>query len=446
MPKNANDRLNAFLRNGFLALAALLLAYAALFAHFLHAFGQSVVHAKVIWLAIALAIFFAVTALRFSLKQKFKIFAVLACVLLLELLLQATAWLGVLPGVNTKLKAPYARVYWTAEGRGNGIRNRLGWYFPAFDLKAPHKIAYLGDSQIEAVEVARTQNQAADLQTRLKVDSPDWAVLGLGSHGTSPAFSIEVLEYAWRHFQPAEAIVTVSMGSDVTEALPAFNRIPPSAYLYYDFDPQGHAVLDPGCTELRDRFQQGLEFSHRSLLATAPVILNSHCMMLQLADSLRDSFYTRHRAAEMAALGNDANGFNPAPFAVNPSPEAQLALKLLIAQLAECKKVCDRHGMKFRVVTIPSFPRAFYQTQHGRDWTMRIGDYDYFGPERQIVAWANSNDIPVVSLGDVIQQKKMDVEEIRSLYFSNGSGHLTPKGHQFCADAVYDAFYRKPSR
>jgi len=436
--------MNRLLRNIFSGLAVLLAVYAALFANFLHADGESPAHSKIVWLALAGAVFLALAGWRFSLKNKSKIFAVLLSLLPVELFLQAAAWLGVLPAVNTKLKAPFARVYWTAEGRGNSIRNRFGWYFPAFDLKAAHKIAFIGDSLVEAVEVLPSQNQAADLQKLLKQKSPDWSVLGLGNHGSCPAHSIDVLEYAWRHFQPQEAVVVVSMGSDVTEASPKLNIVPVDKYIYYDLDADGKLVLNPASADARAGFDRDLEFSHQSLLTTLPVILNSHCMILQLADSLRDDFHKRRRQAEIAALGNGAleNGFNPTAFAVNPSPDAQLAMKILIAQLQQCKKVCDSHGMKFRLVTIPAFPKIFYDSQHGRDWTMHIGDYDYFKPEREVVGWANTNGIPIVSIGETIRQKKLDVDEIRSLYFSGGTGHLTVKGHAFCAQAIYENFYQ----
>lgn len=439
--------MNRFLRLVFFALALLLAGYAAMFANYLHAIGEPVAHSKMVWVTAGGAVFLAFAGWRFSLKSKFNIFAVLMSLVLVELLLQAAAWLGVLPAVHTKLKAPYARVYWTAEGRGNGIRNRDGWYYPAFDSKAPHKIAFIGDSQIEAVEVLSTQNQAADLQTLLKQKSPDWAVLGLGNHGSAPAHTIDVLEYAWRHFQPQEAILALSMGSDVTEASPVLNNMPPEAYLYYDLDADGQLVLNPGSVGARARFDRSLEFSHQPLLTTLPVIINSHCMILQLVDSLLDNLKTRRRQAEIAAQNNGVqqNGFNSTAFAVDPSPEAQRALAVLLAELGQCKTVCDSHGMKMRLVTIPAFPRAFYDSQHGRNWTMRLGEYDYFGPERVVTDWARTNGILIVSMGEQIQQKKMDVDEIRSLYYSNGTGHLTVKGHALCAQTIYENFYQQPA-
>jgi hypothetical protein len=278
----------------------------------------------------------------------------------------------------------------------------------------------------------------------LKEKSPDWAVLGLGNHGSCPAHSIDVLDYAWRHFQPQEAIVVVSMGSDVSDASPKLSSLPADQYIYYDLDAGGNLILNPASAAVREQFDKNLEFSHQSLLATLPVILNSHCMILELADSLRASFYLRRRQAELAARNNGAqqNGFIPAAFAENPSPDVRQAMKILLAQLQQCKKICDSHGMKLRLVTIPTFQKAFYDSQHGRDWTARVGDYDFFKPEREVAAWSRANGIPVVSIAECIQTKKLDVDEIRSLYFLDGTGHLTVKGHAFCAQAIYENFYQ----
>ena len=437
--------MNRLLRNIFFTLAVLLVAYSAAFANYLHADGHSVVHSTIIRAALLSAIVLALAGWRFSLKNKFKIFAVLAGLLLVEIVLQAAAWSGVLPAMNTEIKAPFARVYWTQEGHGNSIRNRFGWHYPVFDLKAAHKIAYIGDSEVAAVEVSPDQNQAADLQKLLKEKSPDWAVLGLGNRGSCLAHSIDMLEYAWRHFQPQEAIIAVSMGANVAETSPKLINHPAAVYIYYDLDPGGQLVLNPASARFRAWFDNNLELSHRSLLFNLPVILNSHCMIMQMIESLHDTLALRKIKEHVIVHHNgvQGNGFNPAPFAVDRSPEAQRAMKILLAQLQQCKNVCDSHGMKFRVVTIPSFPTIFYDTQHGRDWTMHIGDYDYFGPEREVVNWAQTNGVPIVSMGEYIEREKMDVAEIRGLYFSNGTGHLTEKGHALLARQIYENFYRK---
>ena len=157
--------MNRLLRNLFFALAVLFAAYAALFANYLRVAGWGG-EGKIIIGAAAISIFLALAGWFFPLKIKFRIFMVLLGLLLVELVMQAATGLGVLPS-QIKDRAPFARVYWMPEGFSNGIRNRFGWYAQAFDLQAAHKIALIGDSQVEGLEVPRTQNQAADLQKLL---------------------------------------------------------------------------------------------------------------------------------------------------------------------------------------------------------------------------------------------------------------------------------------
>lgn len=447
--------MNRFLRAVLFAISALLVLYAMLFARYYHALGESLLQTKMLWVALALAAGLAFAGWKFSLRARFLVFLLLFTLLIVEGLLQALGWLGVLPGVNTKLKAPYARVYWSIEGRGNSIRNRLGWNYPEFDLQAPHRIAFVGDSQVEAVEVHRTRNQAAILHSLLRQRSPDWSVLGLGSHGSSPAYSIDTIEYAHRHFGTEEAILVVSEGSDLTESSVRFNNTPPERYLYYELGPEGGLQLLPGSEVSRKAFRESLEWSHRSLLFNAPVTLNSHCMILQTATSLRDTLNTRQRQAEIAAQTSRPGdeeyaafarvGFNPRPFAVEPEPEARRALQVLLAELRRGQEVCATNGMKLRLVLLPAFPKVFYDSQKGRDWSSRVGRYDYLKPEQELAAFARSNSIPVLPLGEYIQARRLDVEEIRSLYLTGGIGHLTEKGHRFCAEAIYDSFYRQPA-
>jgi len=440
--------MNRFLRNIFFVLAILCAAYAAGFGNCLLANQKPLIHSKIFLLTVAGAVFLLIAGWKFSVKTKFKVFAVLLSILLIEFFLQATSWLGILPGVNIAQKVPYGRVYWTAEGRGNGVRNRFGWYYPTFDLAAAHKIAFIGNSQVEGLEVSRSQNEAAVLNNLLKEKSPDRAVLGFGNHGACPANAIDMLDYVWKNFQTDEAVVMVTMGNDLAAALPKLYPVPPSQYIFYNLDAQGNLVLNPDSAACREGFNHALELSGRSILFNLPFIVYSHCMILQTADSLRDSLKMRTEKNKFLARNGQAlaNGFNNEPFAVNPSPDTQLAMTILLAELQQCKNICDSHAMKFRIVTLPAFPKAFYDSQHGTNWTTLIGDYDYFGPERKITAWAQSNGIPVVSIGQTIEQKKLSVDEIRSLYFLDGTGHLTPKGHAFIAQTVFEDFYNEQKK
>jgi hypothetical protein len=447
--------MNRFLRGFLFAISVLLVAYGVSLGLYFHVAEIPVVRSKILWAITALALFVALVAWRSSARAKAKVFLLVGVFFFLELLLQLLALLGWLPLVDTKRKAPYGRVYWSSEGRGNSIRNRFGWYYPEFDLKAPRRIVLIGDSQVEAVEVHRTRNQAAVLHTLLNQQSPDWSVLGLGSHGVSPAYSIDVLEYAARHFKPREAIVVVSGGSDVTESLPTLTPYSPAQFIFYDLAPGGGIALNPASAGVRESFRRSLEANHGSLLANLPMTLNSHCMTLQLVVSLRDTIKKRAQHAKLAERAQEFTGeeraeylrlgFNPAPYSLKIGDKARTAMQVLLGELRRCQEICATNKIMLRLVVLPSFPKVFYDSQRGREWTMQIGAYDYFKPEREMAEFARSNSIPVLALGDYIQRQKLDVEEIRSLYLSGGVGHFSEKGHRYCAQAIYETFYRKSS-
>jgi hypothetical protein len=449
--------MNRLLQRLYLALALALGVYSFLLAVEFRREGVLLHTSKTLFGAGLVVVIFLAAAYRFGTRLKLQLFVALLSLGLLEFTLQAAALFGVLPGVNSKPKCPYARVYWSAEGRGNSIRNRFGWYYPAFDLRAPKRIAAIGDSMVEAVEVPPTRNHAYLLQQRLKAVSPDYSVLGLGTHGTCPAHYLKVLEYAQAHFHPQEAIIYIFSGNDITESSPVLNYQPISNYIYYNLDDQNHLVLNPASSSAAEDFVRNLELSHQPVLFCLPRIINSYCMTLQTVLSIRDTLATRRsKEALIAAARADTNnpeavahaalGFNSASFAIDQSPEVKRAIHIVEAELDEARAICDRDGIRLRVVVIPFFPPAFYDTQKGRNWTLRIGDYDYLGPERELTTFAREKNIELFGLGAYMQSQRLDVEEIRGFYLSHGSGHFTMEGHRFCADAVYDAFYQARQR
>lgn len=432
--------MNRISRKILLCLAVFCAIYATLFAVNLHHLELSVARAKLVWAGFSAALFFALAAWKFPPRWRLNLFALIFSVFLLELMLQMGGWLGLLPGVNTKLKLPYGRVYWTGEGRGNSVRNRYGWHCPEFDLKAPRRIAVIGDSFVEAVEVSRTKNFSVLLQQSLRSSGNGSAVLALGTHGTAPAQHIEVLNYAQKFFQPQEAIFVLYMG-DLADGSTVFNYVAPENYIYYTLDDDGHLVINPKSESFRRQFTKSMENCHRPVLLHLPFLLNSHCMTLQSIVSLRDGIAMKRRADSFAARGYARTGLNPVPFARERNADAQAAMAVMLKELERLREICNTNGIAMRIVTIPIVPREFYDTQRGTNWTLAIGDHDYLWPDRDIAAFAQTNRIGYLSLANALKQKNMSVEEIHELFLSNGSGHFSERGHRLCAQVVFDTFY-----
>ena len=413
---------------------------------------QGLLHSKMFWVALlaALSLLAAPLLLRPKLKQN--LLLLLSTLFLIELFLQVAGWCGLLPGMHTMLYYPWARVYWTGEGLGNSIRNRYGWHYPEFNLSATNRIALIGDSFVEGKEVNRRDNMGVKLGAQLAGPWRDFSVLSLGRSGTGPAQYYEVLQYAHKHFQVHEAILLLYLGNDISDCTAATALSPESHFIYYQLDPAGQLMLTPPDQTDCARYRADLETPHQPLWRSVPWILSSHCMSAQIPINVRNALAYRRRQfgrdgtdhperyaprdAELARLGLKA-----ATFAVNPDPDTREAMLIMQGILQRAADYCAAHQIRLRLVTIPFFPKDFYDTQQGAAWSARIGDYDFLKPEREITAWAKAHNLPVLPLGEWMHRQKLDVSAIRALYFTGGSGHFTEAGHRFIADAMAENFY-----
>lgn len=438
-----NAQLNRWLRTFFLGMAIVLLLGAGLVAHDLRVSGLPLLQAKTFWAALFGAALFVVLAWRGSVRAKFNVLLLLLVFAAMELLLQAAAWMGLLPAVNTKERLPWGRVYWTSEGRGNSIRNRFGWHFPEFNLARTNRVALIGDSFIEAVEVNRSRTTGAVLEERWRKENRPMTLLGLGNHGTGPAHYLEVLKYAHRHFGISEAVIAIYLGNDVTDSSVRLQAHAPPGFIFFELS-NSVPVLSASGEEAVTIYRRSIESSHRPVWHFLPRLAASHSMSVQLPLSVRNARALRHQAAVARNAPMDAAlaqlGLRAAPFAVQRSPEVHEAIQLAHGLLDLAAEFAHTHGITLRVVTIPFFPPDFY-TQSGTNWTARVADHDFLALEQDFAGWAARRRVPFLALGETMRAQGLAVNEIRALYLSNGSGHFSEAGHRFAANAINSRFY-----
>ena len=442
------------LANGLILLLAVLSAVLCLLGIMLEIQqGQTGFQSKTCWAFASLTVGLLAFRRFAGAAARLNLLALLGSLALLELLLQVTAWLGLLPLVNTKERIPWGRVYWTAEGLGNSVRNREGWYYPEFHLANTQRLAVIGDSFVEGVEVHRRRNLGVVLGERLQALEPGRAVLSLGSHGTGPAHYLEVLQHAQRHYAIREAVIVVYLGNDITDCSPALYFLDPEQFIYYTRTPNGELILPPAGERARAAYERDLERSYQPVWHLLPRLLISHCMSVQIPLSVKNTLGLRRKMAtnkshpttqvagpetQLAALGLKA-----APFAVTPTPEVIEAMALLKSLLERSASYSQEHSIQLRLMTIPFFPPDFYAQTNGPDWTAQLAGYDFLKPERELTQWAEKNKIPILPLGAVMQRTRMTPEQIRALYLSHGSGHFTEAGHRFAGEALATTFYEK---
>jgi hypothetical protein len=442
--------MNRFLRGFFSVIAFAVVALAALAAWEFDASGLSILRAKTFWALAFGGAVFAVAAWRLPVQTRFQLFLLLLAFGFIELLLQALCWTGVMPAINTKENVPFGRVYWTSEGRGNSLRNRYAWHFPPFHLDRTNRIAVIGDSFVEAVEVSRSRTVGAALRARVEPAESRRTVMSFAMHGTGPAHYLELLAYAQRHFAIKDAVIVCYLGNDFVDVSPGAAMHDPRDYIYYGLATNQTLSLDATGEQTRARFAAELEWRHRPWPMFLPRILASHCMTAQLPLSVLRARATRKQMqSDARTVPMDAAlarlGLKAEPFAVNQSPQAREAAAILKALFAEADEFARKNAIQLRVVTVPFFPPDFY-AQNGRDWKAQVGEHDFFLPDRDLAEWAKQRSVPFLSLGDRMKERGFTTDEIRRLYLTHGSGHFSEAGHQFAAEEIERAFFAVQKR
>lgn len=359
--------------------------------------------------------------------------SVIAVVLVVELIMQALAYFGALPNLTGPLDsfAPYSRVYQNAEGFGNGIANNYGRYVPDFQLLPGSKrIAIVGDSFIQALQINSDQNLGVVLQQRLKDDGMTTEILTLGYPDLGPGMYLSnwKLEVVASELEAEEVIIFFDLGSDFQTVDRAGTGVP-----FYTYAGQGRVnlKLDNFWDDLH-KYEHEVYHGHEGFQLVR--LLHSHYLTPRVLLNFINQ--PTAQAAEPAPTPNSdvdlPNGF---VFNAEINDGAMLVAKGLIYMAQEQLK---RSDVGVKLVTIPVFTDAFYAQEA---WNTQFGVSDLLLPERELRKFAEVNGIPFLGLGAYMAAENLAPADVQTLYFANGRGHFTPAGHAFTAQAVYECFF-----
>lgn len=378
-----------------------------------------------------------------------------------ETQLQIVAFIGALPSVNFSEEIPYARVYWTKEGFGNSWMNRFGWHYPEFELgRDSGRVALIGDSFIEALQVQPIQNIGVVLQDLLNKGaqkrSEQRLVIAMGKGGFGPAGYLELLKFARERYHVTDAIVFLSLGSAFKNALVEIEskngpQYMPSRYVYYTLDPTGNLALHPESRAAQALLRQQLQMNHAGLLRNWAGTAKSNCMLFMVVNQLLqnvttgDVIFPKKRSIA-GGLGPGMAGIEDLAFDKNRPPLARKAMTIVQGLLEEYRQYAQREKMALMIVTIPWFPNCFFDTRDWTNWGFPPDKYDFLLPESELIDWCSKKDLPLLPMGHLMRDARVDVDLIRGLYYSNGSGHWTVSGHRYWAKTIYETFYRDQRR
>ena len=366
------------------------------------------------------------------------IVALLAFLLIVELIIQLLAYLGALPTLTSTSTtdgfAPYSRIYQTDEGFGNGIANKYGRYTPDFQLLPDsRRVALVGDSFVQALQVKADQDFGVVLQQFIDENGQEEQpteilTLGYPDYGPGMYLSNWMLAVVTRVFKPDEVIIFFDLGSDFQTVDGPGKGVP-----YFEYTGQGKVALnlDDFFKDIHNKEHEVI-YGHEGFQLTR--IIGSNYLTPRVVAKLLEE--PKVQAAAAAVPSNaDINLENGFVFNENTNDEPMLVAKGLIYMAQEQLAIKETDTT---LVTIPVFTEEFF-TQEA--WNTGFGASDLLLPERELRRFAEFNGIPFLGLGTYMAASGLTPEDVQKLYFENGRGHFTPAGHEFAAEAVYQCFF-----
>lgn len=390
----------------------------------------------------------------------------LALFLLVEGITQVVAYAGLLPPltVNNGLYVPSGRIYQSEQGLANGQTNSDGWYFPEFRLdNGSYRVLVMGDTFVQGLQIAPEENLAARLDQMLQedeaTDDRDVEAFALGMPGFGPGVYLSEtrITHAVEQFQPDELVLLFHVSNDfqlVTQ---------PSEYeLYYEVGEDGVTDVSEDSWEYRHDLQHLILHGYEPGLLPLKT-LETHILSPKLLRKLfePDTATVTPGPMDMPNVHGevlstrrvdsthidvtsyrlvDRPGRSNLLFEMDNADAREEPFAVAFGLLRQTNDFLASQGVKMRIVTIPAFPPAFFDSE-STNWSAEIGPYDLFGPERALAELAATEGIDFLPMGQYMQESGLSTDDIESLYFNQGQGHFTPDGHLYFADTMYQCFY-----
>jgi lysophospholipase L1-like esterase len=329
---------------------------------------------------------------------------------------------------------PGVAAWFTKEGRAWVEVNAAGQRDREHAVQKPagvYRIAVLGDSYSEAMQVERDQAYWAQLPERLAACSFAPAkrieVLNFGVSGYGTAQEYLVLETTAQRYQPDLVILQFTNGNDVQNNSPALD----------DEKSRPFYRLEAGGLVADNSFAASAAFqSRKSLKAEVGRRLSDYSRIVQLARATKEGGLIS-RAHATAAPGLE-EGLARAPLAPPREAQWEEAWRVTEALIAQTGARARQLGAKFVLITVPYAIQVHPDPELRASFQKRLGVENLFYPDQRLAELGGRHGFQVVALAPHMQ--RMAEEGNRYFHgFQNsgmGRGHWNPEGHRVAADIV----------
>lgn len=274
-----------------------------------------------------------------------------------------------------------------------------------------YRVAILGDSFAEAMQVPLEQTFARQLEARLKACQANPEVMNFGVQGYGTAQELLVWRNKARAYQPDAVILLFYTGNDLYNNQRQLNPTNADAAPYYVVDANGKLQFEPALAKpgmLRESWASLVRIS-------------------RLAQFVTDAYYKLSRSKET----QNREYMDKLIYAPPNDSNMRQAWAVTEALLPLFKSEVERTGARFVFALASSGMQVHPDPARRQEFLRFTGGTDLFYAENRLASQTLA-----IRLGETMRDKG---EKSGELYYgfpgNMGNGHWNEKGHALVADA-----------
>jgi len=329
---------------------------------------------------------------------------------------------------------PGIAAWFTKEGRAFVRTNARGARDRDHALHKPedvYRIAVLGDSYSEAMQVERDKAYWALLPARLEScgfePGKRIEVMNFGVSGYGTAQQYVMLVSSAIRYAPDLVLLQFTNGNDVKDN--SFALSDDKARPFFMLEPNGAVRLD-------DSFAAAASF-RRSASLPVQVLreLSDRSRVLQLLRSTRQMSFMRVAHANRDGV---EQGLEPWVLAPPRDKLWEEAWQITEGAIGRIHDYATRNGARFMVMTVPYAIQVHPDRKVRQSLETKLGVEDLFYPDRRIAGFAKRRNFEAVTVAPELQP----LAERTGTYYHGfeqvgmGRGHWNATGHAAAADLV----------
>lgn len=365
---------------------------------------------------------------------------ILAALLVLELCLRAVGFKSVITHQADDLYGhslrPNLDGVYSLEGHSNFQTNSRGFRDIERTLTKPpdtFRIAVIGDSYIEALQVESSQMFTTQLQSLLegcnKFGKKKIEVIPFGVSGYSPIQYLLLIQNEVLKYSPDLIILALMTGNDIKDSYQNTRTSPLGPFIKADTPEY----------ELDYSFLQNDSYKFiSSPLYKKITALSDHLRLLQLAKFLRDRIKFLIYSSQQSDSASPEAGLTNLIYSKAPPPEFEKAWQNTFKSLLEITRTLSASDIELLIISLTNGIQVSHDKEKQTKFLRDTAPSDLFEPERRIANFSAASNIRYLplaaTLAELARARNIQLHGFKGQNL--GAGHWNQDGHHEGAKLV----------